>query len=76
MALAAVASDFTAFQHLPPVLKKNRVVALAAVKQSPGIFKSLPEEVKADREAPYSAFHFFSFSTSNKDATRSKGHRY
>ena len=44
-------SDFTAYQHVPSALKANRVIALAAVKQSARIFKSLPEDVKADREA-------------------------
>ncbi len=51
VALAAVTSDFTAFQHVPLVLKRHRAIALAAVTQSARIFRSLPEEVKADREA-------------------------
>ena len=51
MALAAVRSDFTAFQHVPFQLKTDRTIALAAVKQSARIFKSLPETVKSDREA-------------------------
>lgn len=51
VALAAVTSDFTAFQHVPLPLKAHRLIALAAVKQSARIFKSLPEDVKADREA-------------------------
>jgi CII-binding regulator of phage lambda lysogenization HflD len=36
---------------VPLALKANRLIALAAVKQSARIFKSLPEDVKADREA-------------------------
>ena len=51
VALAAVTSDFTAFQHVPLALKAHRRIALAAVKQSARIFQSLPEDVKADREA-------------------------
>ncbi|CAJ1443868.1 unnamed protein product [Effrenium voratum] len=55
VALAAVRSDFTAFQHVPFQLKTDRTIALAAVKQSARIFKSLPETVKSDREVALAA---------------------
>ena len=41
-----------AFQHVAPELAQtNPLIALAAVKQSAKIFKSLPDSVKSDREA-------------------------
>ena len=52
IALTAVKSDFVAFQHVAPELAQtNPLIALAAVKQSAKIFKSLPDSVKSDREA-------------------------
>eukprot|EP00439_Symbiodinium_sp_Y106_P068630 s1515_g11.t1 len=56
IALTAVKSDFVAFQHVAPELAQtNPLIALAAVKQSAKIFKSLPDSVKSDREVALAA---------------------